>query len=615
MPVLFAYREDRFGFQFEFQENALFGRSPECNLILFDRATSRKHAEITNSEDGYILEDLGSTNGTFHNEVQVDGRVVLNRNDLIRVGQEVFLFDPMLDVAVGPDGAVLIVGDLEAVRDGWLVGPVEYDITRLDRPCLAPLFQVATAMAARPERSRVLKQAAYAISKLFGATNLALLWPESADSKRLTALLARSSGERLALSEALVDLVLKDNQSVIWPEAITRLEFDNGRRILEVARRSTMAIPLKALGDRWGLLYVESESKDYGERDLNFLSALGGIIAAALVNSGLIEQLDIRLDRDERWILAGGDFIGDDHQIKSLLGTASQIGQTDSHVLLTGEIGTGKEVLARRIHSQSSRRRGPFVSINCSVLPAGQVESTLFGQDAGAMSEVEVPGLLEQADGGTVFIRHVDHLSLSAQAELLRTIEERVAYRVGASTPRPIDFRTIASSAVDLFQLVQAGEFREDLYHRMTQVVLTMPPLREIRDDIPRLARHFLSLAAQEKGITVPELDPAVEDCLRAYHWPGNVGELQNVCHRLVMFVGGGRIVLDDLTPDIRYAPDAFTSLEGEFVSPTLSEVERILIRRALARSGKDVARASQILQISPAALDERIKLYEISLD
>jgi DNA-binding NtrC family response regulator len=616
MPVLFAFREGRFGFKYQVVDRAVLGRGPECQLILFDRGTSRTHAEIFRSEtDEFILKDLGSTNGTFHNEVQVKGELTLQKNDQIRVGQEIFLFDPDLDVSVGPDGVVFIVGDVEAQPEGRCVGASDLDLAGLDRTCLAHLFQVATALANRPKQKRVLKQAAYALNKLFGASSVVLLWPETVDSERLTALLCRPSERRLALPRPMVDQVLIENRCVIWPNAIVEFDFQNGKRYVATAEYSTMAVPLKAHGDLLGFLYVESNSRVYTNRDLNFLNALGGLIASALVNASLIGQLEFRLAREEEDVSTGGDFIGDDNQIKALLGTAYQVGLTEARLLLNGEVGTGKEVLARRIHSFSPRRRGPYISVNCSAHAPGQIERVLFGQEEGAGTEEGTPGALEQADGGTIFIRHVDHLALSAQVELLRTIEEGIVYRVGSPTPRPVNCRIISSTTLDLDELAAQGEFREDLAQRLAEVVLTMPPLRELKNDVVTLAKHFFNRSAKEMGIPVPDLDGAAADCLRSYPWPGNVGELKNLAQQLIMFAQGSRVVLDDLTLDVRLAHEALQLGNGDSKSESLNEVERILIRRALARSNGKIATAAELLGLGESDLEAKMEFHQIGLN
>ena len=615
MPVLFAFREDRFGFRYEVGDRALLGRGPECDLILFDRATSRTHAEIINTEDGYILKDLGSTNGTLHNEVRLEGEAPLKRNDEIRVGQEVFLFDPDLDVAVGREGAVLIVGEVPSEPEGRFMGPCEADLTAFERGNLLPLYQVAAALSNRPSKGRVLKQTAYVLNKVFGATGIVLLWPESVDIHRLTALLSRPEGRRQVLPRPLVDLVLQENQAVIWPYTVGELEFVKGERQLTQTGNSAMAVPLTAKGDYRGLLYLESGERTYTEKDLNYLNALASLVGMALLNAGLIGQLDHRLAKDEEEISSSSDIIGNDHQIKALLGTASQVAQTEARIMLTGEVGTGKEVLARRIHSQSARKQGPYLSLNCSAVPAGQIEMSLFGQDEGEYGGEDAPGILEKADGGTVFIRHVDRLPLSAQVELLRCIEEGLVYRVGSSQPRPSNFRVISSSCVDLGELIKEGEFREDLYQRLTDVTLEMPPLRDLKGDVDTLTRHFLSLAARERGLPAPELDPAASESMRAYPWPGNVGELKVVSDRMVMFTQGGRIRLEDLPPELRFAPEAFKSMDDDYVSETMQEVERMLIRRALARSNGTLDQAAEMLSLSAPVLEELIARYNISME
>ncbi|MBF0528624.1 MAG: sigma 54-interacting transcriptional regulator [Deltaproteobacteria bacterium] len=612
MPFLFAFRENRFGFRFEIGESATLGRSPECDLIIFDRATSRKHAQIYRSDNGYILEDLNSTNGTLHNSARVNGAVPLKKNDEIKVGQEVFLFDPALDVALGREGAVLMVGDVGANPAGVVIGPGEVDLATMDRNYFTPLLQMALALAQRPNKGRILKQTAYALSKLYGASTIVLLWPDHKESRRLSALLARPREQRLVLPMPLVEKVLKDHNSVIWPYSYVELDFVNGERRLKTAPHMAMAVPLKSHGELFGLLYVDSPSRHYTHKDLNTLAALGGLLGPTLVNAGLLSQLDYRLAQDEEEQAAGSSIVGNDQQIKALMGTVYQVSQTDARILITGEVGTGKEMLARRIHSQSQRRRGPFISINCSAVPPGQLESALFGQENESSGD-GIPGLLEQADGGTIFIRHIEHLSLSGQGELLRSIEEGLLYRVGSSMPRPSSFRTISSTCADLETMVRLGDFRADLLQRLSEVTLTMPPLRELHNDIVTLAHHFLDRSARDRGVQPPDLDPAVAMCLQAYPWPGNIGELKNICDMLVMFARSKRIVVDDLPLELRLSPQAFKSFDGEPESQNLAEVERTLVHRALARSAGNADLTAEILGLPRTQVEDLIRRYAVS--
>ncbi len=615
MPVLFAFREDRFGFRFELGERAVLGRSPECDLILFDRASSRFHAEITATDQGYQLNDLKSTNGTLLNEAPVTAPVILKTNDEIRVGQEVFLFNPSLDVAVGRDGVVLIVGDVDEAPPGALLSPPSADVGGLEKTQLGVLFKVAAALSERPKLNRVLKQAAYTLEKIFSASRTALLWPESTEIQRLTALLVRPNEQMLVLPEPCVRLALQEGRTVVWPKVITELNYVQGERMLLDEARTSLCAPLKTQGGPCGLLYVESKTRQYTEKDLSYFSAMASLIASALENAHLIAQLDRRIFREEEDLRTGSGFVGDHAQVKALLATAAQVAQTDARILLTGEMGTGKEVLAKRIHALSPRRSGPFVSINCASLSPTQIEATLFGHEPGTMTSDGAIGLLEEADGGTLFLKNIDHLPLSVQVDILRAFEEGVIYRVGSSRPRPVKFRTVSSTNVELAPMVADGEFREDLAHRLSDVSLEMPTLREIRDDIAGLVRHFVLQAARSRGLAVPEVDPAALECLRAYPWPGNVGELKNVCERQVMFSNGSAILLDDLPMDLRLSGEVFRTAPGERIPDTVMEAEKIYIRRALSRTDGDRGKAALVLGLSETEFERRMRNYDISLD
>ncbi|MBU2547499.1 MAG: sigma 54-interacting transcriptional regulator [Proteobacteria bacterium] len=612
MPILFAFREDRFGFRFEVGERAVLGRSPECDLILFDRASSRFHAEIFQGEDGYFLQDLGSTNGTLHNEVRIEGTVPLKKNDEIKVGQEVFLFDPDLEVALGGEGVAFIVGDVDSDPEGMIGAPADPDLGSLEKPFVLPLLKVASALTRRPKLTRVLKQTAYAISRLFEASRIALLWPESIEAERLTALIVTPQGGHTVIPRPVADRVLKENQAVLWPYSLANLHFSKGLRELDRVDKPAMTVPLDGPGDRRGLLHVESDKRGFKNQDLVFLGALGALVASALVNATLLGQLDYRLTKEEE--LQEKNFVGEDQQIKALLITAGQMAATDSRIILTGETGTGKEVLAVRIHALSRRKQGPFVALNCAAHHAGQIEGILFGDEAGTLAEEDTPGLMEEADGGTLFLQNIDHLSLSVQVELLRCIEEGVIYRVGSTRPRPVNVRIISSTSEDLDRLVEDGQFRDDLYQRLSQVSLTMPPLREVKDDIVVLARHFLAQEARQRGMSPPDIDQAAIECLRAYPWPGNVGELQNVIERISLFLAGDRVVLDDLPVNVRLGGEAFQTPEGERIPDVLIEVEKDLIRQALARSNGSTAQAAGMLGLSEADISSRISRYDISL-
>ncbi len=615
MPFLLAFREDRLGFRFEVGERIVLGRSPECDLIIFGRAVSRFHSEIYKSEDGYVLKDLNSSNGTFLNGVQIEGPTPLKRNDEIKIGDELFLFDPALNVSVGKRGVVFIVGSVDENPEGLIEGSGEPILSKLDRFAMAALYKVAVALAKTTKLYAVARQVVYVLDKLFNADRVAVLWPEGVDGNRLTALMIQPQDQRMVLPQPLLDRVLEQGKSVIWPNVVAELDFKNGDRLLKEKPQRSLCVPLKTKVKSPGLIYVESKSREYTEKDLNFLVALAALISPAIANVKKIAELDRRAAREEEATDKRIHLLGEHEQVKALRAIAAQAAQTDETILLEGEAGTGKEILARLIHSMSPRKNYPFVCINCASISPNNIARELFGQEGGALGEDESPGLLESAEGGTVFIHNINKLPSSEQAILLQTMEEKVVYRLGSIRPRPVDFRTVASSTEDLKSMVEKNKFRADLYYRISKVILATYPLRELGEDVILLANYFFAEAARAEGHQVPEMDSATADCLRSYYWPGNAGELKNVVERVMMFHKGNRIVVEDLPLELRLAAQAFKTQSGERASESIIEVEKDLIRKALAKTNGETGQAAEILGLQPDELEQKIRRYGVSLE
>jgi DNA-binding NtrC family response regulator len=300
---------------------------------------------------------------------------------------------------------------------------------------------------------------------------------------------------------------------------------------------------------------------------------------------------------------------------RALYDLTLQVAASDANILILGESGTGKELIAGTIHYNSGRRSRRFLSINCAALSDTLLESQLFGHVRGAFTGAisTQKGLLEEADNGTLFLDEIGDVSPAVQAKLLRVIQERDFIPVGATKARKVDIRFVAATNKDLEKEVREGRFREDLYYRLNVITLDLPPLRDRREDIEPLARHFLQKFSRRINKELTGIDPEALTALTAYHWPGNVRELENVMERAVILARSGRITVDALP--IRTEPvAAFRAEQGPAPLVSLETMERDHIQRILTSTGYHKSRSAEILGISRKTLDRKILEYGLVL-
>jgi transcriptional regulator with PAS, ATPase and Fis domain len=308
-------------------------------------------------------------------------------------------------------------------------------------------------------------------------------------------------------------------------------------------------------------------------------------------------------------------------KMQNMYALMEQAIRSDITVLVRGESGTGKELVAKSIHFNSSRQDKPFIAVNCAAIPETLIESELFGHERGAFTGASARriGRFEQADGGTILLDEIGEMPLPLQARLLRVLQERELQRVGGTSTIPIDVRVIASTNKNLEEAMKAGEFREDLFYRVAAFPITIAPLRERPEDIPLLAEHFLTLAAERNGNPGMVISREALQALMNYDWPGNVRELENVIERAVLLETSGILKADSLPPEIYSArrTSRIQSTQDEEITVSkilpLDELEKQAIIRALEATGNNIRQAARMLGINRATVYRKMEKYNLT--
>jgi DNA-binding NtrC family response regulator len=320
------------------------------------------------------------------------------------------------------------------------------------------------------------------------------------------------------------------------------------------------------------------------------------------VKSKLLEQELVRIE-------SPFELVGTSKQLRDILAVIQKVAPTDSPVFIQGESGTGKELVANTVWHYSTRKDAPFIALNCASLSENLIESELFGHEKGAFTSAYQMkhGLVEVADKGTLFLDEIGEMPIGLQAKLLRFLDSGEFRRVGGNKTLSVDVRVIAATNKELTGLIKAGKFREDLFYRLNVINITIPPLRERKEDIDELARHFLGKYAKKLAKSITDLTPDALELLSAYHWPGNVRELENVVERAVILCESDKLGAEDLSIP---SPAVVAELG---TNPSLEEMEKTYILRVLKETNGNQSRASQLLGIDRKTLYLKLKKYGIS--
>jgi DNA-binding NtrC family response regulator len=322
-----------------------------------------------------------------------------------------------------------------------------------------------------------------------------------------------------------------------------------------------------------------------------------------------VENINLRQQLDTKFGLE--NITGESAAMRQVFEVVQQVAPTRATALITGETGTGKELIAHAIHHLSPRKKGPFIAVHAAALPSSLLESELFGHEKGAFTgavERRI-GRFELADGGTLFLDEVGELEPQMQVKLLRVLEERAFERVGGQKTLQVDVRLIAATNKDLKKMVAEGKFRDDLYYRLSVVTIPLPPLRDRRDDIPLLVTAFLRQCAAENNKTVTELTPDAMNVLMAYDWPGNVRELRNAVEQMVVLARSEKLTLRDVPAAVRGGAD-LTKIAVVRSGMTVEEAEKQLIIQALKETGGNRTKAAEKIGISRRTLHRKLNQY-----
>ena len=507
------------------------------------------------------------------------------------------------------------------------------DSSSFERATLLGLLESSRAIISEPELDRVLSRVAEQATSVFDAEGASVLLLDG-DRNELVFRAATGPkgkelmGERFNATLGIAGQALRTGRPVHVSDVSQNRNFFEGVDAKSQMRtRSIIAAPLIHMSHKLGVVEVINPRRytAVSETELRLVELFANLAAAA-VRSG---QVFDRISRDNRAFREANalpKIVGSSKAMQQVLELCRKVAPSNATVLVTGETGTGKELVARAIHDSSNRREKPFVAINCAALPETLLESELFGHEKGAFTGAAERklGRFELADGGTLFLDELGEMSASTQVKLLRVLQEREFVRVGGVKTIVCDVRIVAATNRDLAREMNEGRFREDLFYRLNVFPIQVPPLRDRLEDLPLLIDHFASQVAPSLGVRAPSIAPETLEAMSAYHWPGNVRELRNIVERCTLLAGGGEVRPIHLPQEIgrcivaevgaaAHMVDAGpASVEPRPMSSRLAGQEKAMILKALQDTEWNQSAAARQLGISRDHLRYRLKKYDL---
>ena len=635
---LVSRRDDGFGDVYPLHDGARYtlGRAPTNRVVLRDDLCSREHAEVFSAEGGWHVRDLGSLNGTHLNGEPLRSDRPLRPMDEVRVGRTRLVFvDEMGQLPAVPKAAPRPADKADGFEIRKRLGQTRYqqqpsgpepesdtirENARVAPPqAVAVLYRLALDMAAAADLVELCTLAVDAVFRATPAEVAAILALKDVRELELKVHRTRGGGPSTyhKVSQFVSSEVLSGKQAVLAENVAADRILKDRDSIAELRVASLICAPVFAGDQVLGLLhlYRTSGHTPLNADDLEFTLAVARQLGTAwqklsrqatlsAENRSLRDQL--RLD---------SEIVGNSAPLQKIETQIARVAETRATVLVRGESGSGKELVARAIHKNSPRREGPFICLNCAALTETLLESEMFGHEKGSFTGAteRMIGKFEASDNGTIFLDEIGEMALSTQAKFLRVLEGHPFERVGGNVPIKVDVRVVAATNRPLEEAVRAGTFRRDLFYRLQVVQLDVPPLRERIDDVAVLADHFLKKFVRETGRKIRGFtDPALAK-LKAYRWPGNVRELRNVVERAVALGGGLMIDAADIwLSELDVGAPVVGTATAPFRPESLEDVEKRHILETLKFTDWNKSRAAEILGIERSTLDRKIKVYNL---
>ncbi len=604
---------------------ATLGRDPSNAVAVADASVSRKHCLLRRGEDDrFQIKDLDSRNGTLVNGSPVKEQW-LRHGDEIATGDAVFLFLTEEENQSTPASRVEF-DDSHPMAETKLINPREVVYLQPDRlqrelPATSPvarnlsaLLKISRVVHSIRDLEELQAQLLDLIFEVVPAGRGAILLAEGS-AQEFSCLYAktRHSGQSqlVRVSRTIARQVMQDNVAILGIDVPANGALRDVESLAASDVRSLLCVPLAVFQRVIGCIYLDSTQtvNRFHEDHLQLMAAIAAISAVALDNARRQQWLEQENQRLTTEVRQEQSLVGEGARMKEIFQFVARVAPAESTVLIEGESGTGKELAARALHRNSPRAKRQFVAINCAAIPETLLESDLFGHERGAFTGAVTlkKGRLEAADGGVVFLDEIGELAPALQVKLLRVLQEREFERVGGTSTIKVDVRLIAATNRDLDEAVRKGQFRSDLYYRLAVVRLTMPPLRERREDIPMLARHFVQKYAKRSKVRPKPVSREAMAALVNYEWPGNVRELENAIERALVMGTSDSILLEDLPESLLEQESAAEMHEGKYHA-SVKELKKQLIFDAVVSTWGNYVEAAAVLGVHPNYLHRLIR-------